>query len=82
MCILQVAAIETAVSVPDIFTSSTYDFNIINLVHMEALKSNAFVGNTADFGKHRSLVPAQRPLTGMTGPLKVSTVMRVSRRHV
>ena len=47
---LQVAAIETAVSVPDIFSSSTYDF-YINLVHMEAVKNNAFVGNTADFGK-------------------------------
>ena len=36
----QVADIETAVSEPDIFTSSTCNFNIINLVRMEVLKNN------------------------------------------
>ena len=46
---LQVAAIETAVSETDIFASSTCNLNILNFVHMEMLKNNAFVGNTRQF---------------------------------
>ena len=41
---------DTAVSEPDIFASSTLNFSI-NLVHMEMLKNNAFVGNTGHFDK-------------------------------
>ena len=39
---LQVAATETAAAEPDSFASSTCNFNIIYLVHMEVLKNNAF----------------------------------------
>merc|ERR1711967_212749 len=45
----QVAAIESVVGEMDIFVSTTGNFKIITLEHMQAMKNNAVVGNIGHF---------------------------------
>merc|ERR1712188_334552 len=45
----QVAAMESVVGEVDIFVSSTGNFNIITLEHMQKMKNNAIVGNVGHF---------------------------------
>merc|ERR1712070_364917 len=45
----QVATLESAVGEIDIFVSTTGNFNIITLEHMEKMKNNAIVGNIGHF---------------------------------
>ena len=65
----QVAAIETAVSETDIIASSTCNFNIITLVHMEMLKNNAIVGNIGHFDNEIEFADSE----GLEG-MKVATL--------
>ena len=46
---VQVVAIESVVSVVDIFASSTGYLNVISLDHMKMIKNNAIVGSTGHF---------------------------------
>merc|ERR1711943_52986 len=45
----QVAALESVVGEIDIFVSTTGNFNIIRLEHMQKMKNNAIVGNIGHF---------------------------------
>ena len=58
------AAIETVTSEFDISVSSTNNFNIIALDHMNKLKNTAFVGNTGHFDNEINL-SGSKGLDGM-----------------
>merc|ERR1711902_113072 len=45
----QVVKLESVVSEIDIFTTTTGNFNIITLEHMQKMKNNAIVGNIGHF---------------------------------
>ena len=47
--LLKMADIESVVSVSDIFTSATGNFDIITLAHMKKMKNDAIVGNIGHF---------------------------------
>merc|ERR1712146_646452 len=57
----QVVTLESVVGEIDIFTTTTGNFNIIRLEHMQKMKNNAIVGNIGHFDNEIQMAELEGP---------------------